>query len=145
MTKSFLKFCQSGEILPNLVMLQFERIKPSVSAPSCHLLGKINAMETFFSTIHLCLQSKWLTMMEITDVMQRRMFSQHLFCPVDGRTVLRVLGWGPQAAHDKKFRQLFSFGRNNKTIHATFQSRPPYNFIFISPKIHGKGKWRKRL
>ena len=39
----------------------------------------------------------------------------------------------------------FSFGRNNKTIHATFQSRPPYNFIFISPKIHGKGKWRKRL
>ena len=47
---------------------------PRLSAPSCHLLGKINAMGTFFSMIsmrHLCLKSKWL------DVLQRRMFPQH--------------------------------------------------------------------
>ena len=30
--------------------------------------------------------------MEITDVSQRRMLPQHLFCPVDGRMVLRVQG-----------------------------------------------------
>ena len=41
-------------------------------------------MGTFFCMRHLCLQSKWLTMMEFTDVLQRRMFPQHLICPVDG-------------------------------------------------------------
>ena len=55
-----------------------------------HILGKINAMGTFFSTSHLCLQSKWLTVMEITDVLQRRMLPQHLFCPLDSRMVQRV-------------------------------------------------------
>ena len=38
-----------------------------LSAPSCYLLGKINSMETIFSTRHLCLLSKWPTMMESTD------------------------------------------------------------------------------
>ena len=49
-------------------------------------------MGTFFSTRHTCLQSKWPTMMEITDVLQRRMFPQSLFCPVDCGMVLRVQG-----------------------------------------------------
>ena len=65
---------------------------PRLSAPSCHLLGKISTMGTFFSMRHLCLQSKWPTMMEITDVLQRIMFPQRLFCPVDGGMVLRVQG-----------------------------------------------------
>ena len=43
---------------------------PRLSAPSCHLLGKINIL----SMRHLCLQSKWLTMMEITDVILRKTF-----------------------------------------------------------------------
>ena len=32
--------------------------------PSYHLLGKINAMGTLFSTRHLCLQLKWPTITE---------------------------------------------------------------------------------
>ena len=34
---------------------QLVRSIPRLSAPSCHLLGKINAMGTFYSTRHLCL------------------------------------------------------------------------------------------
>ena len=41
---------------------------PRLSAPYCHLLGKINAIGPFFSMRQLCLQSKWPTIMEITDV-----------------------------------------------------------------------------
>ena len=70
---------------------QLVRSIPRLSAPSRHLLGKISAMGTFFSTRHLCLQSKWPTIMEITDVSQRRMLPWHLFCPVGGRMVLRAL------------------------------------------------------
>ena len=54
---------------------------PRLSAPFCHLLGKINAMGTFFSMRQLCLQSKCLIFMEITDVAYRKMFPQHLFFP----------------------------------------------------------------
>ena len=51
----------------------------------------ISAIGKFFSTRHLCLQSKWLNMMEITDISQRRMFLQCLFCPVDGRMIAELL------------------------------------------------------
>ena len=44
---------------------------PRLTASSCHLLGKINAMGTLFSMRQLCLQSKWPTITEITDVTQR--------------------------------------------------------------------------
>ena len=60
-------------------------IPPSTGQNKCY--GNI-----LFCTRHLCLQSKWPTMMEITDVSQRRMFPQRLFCPVDARMVLRVQG-----------------------------------------------------
>ena len=55
---------------------QLVRSIPRLSALYCLLLGKINAMGTFLSMKHLCLQSTWLTMMEITDVSQRKMFPQ---------------------------------------------------------------------
>ena len=70
---------------------------PRLSAPSCQLLGKINTIGAFFSTRQLCLQSKWPTILEIIDVSQRRMFPQCLFCPVDGRMVLRVQAQRPLA------------------------------------------------
>ena len=43
---------------------------PRLLAPSHHLLSKINANArgTFFSMRHLCLQSKWSTITENTDV-----------------------------------------------------------------------------
>ena len=47
---------------------QLMRSITGLSAPSCLLLGKINPMGTFFSTRQLSIQSKWMTMMEITDV-----------------------------------------------------------------------------
>ena len=53
-------------------------------------------MGTFFSARHLCLQSKWPTITEIKDVLQKRMFRQHYFFPIDGRMVLRVQGQRPQ-------------------------------------------------
>ena len=84
---------------------QLVRSFPRLSVPSCHLLEKINAMGIFFSTRHLCLKSKCLNMMEITDVLQRRIFPQHLFSPVDGRMVLRVQEWRPQAVYVRKFQQ----------------------------------------
>ena len=58
---------------------QLVRSIPRLSAPSCHLLDKINAMGTFFSLRQLCLQSIWLTFMKIKDVTQNRLFPQHLF------------------------------------------------------------------
>ena len=82
---------------------QLVRSIPRLSAPACHLLGKINAMRAFFSTRHLCLQPKWQTMMEITDVLQRRMFPLRLFCPVDGSMVLSVQGWSALAVYDPPF------------------------------------------
>ena len=42
---------------------------PRLSAPSYHLLGKINAMQTLNSTRRLCLLSKWLTIW--TQLLQR--------------------------------------------------------------------------
>ena len=61
---------------------------PRLSATSCHLLGKINAAGTFFSTRHLWFPS-WAAILTInTDVSKRRMFPLH--CQVDGRMVLRV-------------------------------------------------------
>ena len=53
---------------------QLVRAIPRLSAPSHHLLGKISAMGTFLSMKHLCLSSKWPTMMEITYALKRRMF-----------------------------------------------------------------------
>ena len=41
--------------------------------------------------------------MVITDVSSRRMFQQRLFCPVDGRMVLRAQGQRPQAVYEKMF------------------------------------------
>ena len=59
-------------------------------------------------SVHLCLQSKWSTILEIADIIQRRMFPQHSFCPVDSRMVLRVLEQRPQAVYG--FR--YNFGHN---------------------------------
>ena len=84
---------------------------PRLSAPPCHLLGKIKTMGTFFSTRHLCLQSKCLTMVEIVDVSQRRMFPQRRFCPENGRMVLRVQGWRPQAVYGQTLKP-----KVNKTL-----------------------------
>ena len=47
----------------------------------------------------LFFQSKWPTQMENTYVTWRRMFPQRLFCPVDGRMVLRVYGQRPLAVY----------------------------------------------
>ena len=55
---------------------------------SAILPGKINALVTFFYMWHLCLKSKWSTIMEIKDNTLRRIW--HWFCPVDGRTGIRV-------------------------------------------------------
>ena len=68
---------------------------------SANAFCKINAMGTFFSNRQLCLQSKWLTITEITDVMQKRIFPQSLFCSVDGRIELRVQTQRPNAVYGK--------------------------------------------
>ena len=83
---------------------------PRLSAPSCHLVGKINALGTFFSTRQLCLQSKWPTSMKITDVSYRRMFPWHLLCPVDCGMVLRVQGQRPLAVYAFWYQTPFNGG-----------------------------------
>ena len=82
-------FNNLGDILQHKQLVVYI---PRLSAPSSHQLGKIKDVGTFFSTRQPCLQSKWPTVTEITDVKQRRMFPQLIFCPVDGRMVLRVQG-----------------------------------------------------
>ena len=59
-----------------------KRLLSRLSAPFCHLPGKINAMGTFFSTWHLCLLSKWPTIMEIViTIMLDSWFKKELKIP----------------------------------------------------------------
>ena len=48
------------------------------------------AAVTFFSVRHLCLHSKWLTVMEITDAQKRKNVTTIIFCAIDGSTILIV-------------------------------------------------------
>ena len=47
--------------------------------------------------------------------MQRRMFSQHLFCPVDGRMVLRVQGQRPLAVYGSVIYFLLTLTHQTKS------------------------------
>lgn len=53
-------------------------------------VGQNNAVLTFSSARHLCLHSKWQTVMDITDVYMRKNVTKAIFCLLNGNTFLRV-------------------------------------------------------